>query len=163
MKEKKTKNHLQQHITIIVFMSYQKEQNKQSWTGRTVSHANINTFFIIKQFLANCSISLCTIVFFYKLPHQASRNLFNIRKCLIEETQFHPENCTHPGEQVISYLINYWGLVSLPNCCHLIQYWNWKFKGECIRECFMDDEKSAKVKVLLHSEKKFLIFCLYFI
>lgn len=101
--------------------------------------------------------------FFYKLPHQASRNLFNIRKCLIEEIQFHPENCTHPGEQVISYLINYWGLVSLPNCGHLIQYWNWKFKGECIRECFMDDEKSAKVKVLLHSEKKFLIFCLYFI
>lgn len=72
----------------------------------------------------------------FKPPHQASRNLFNIKKRLKEEIQFPPGNCTHPGEQVVSYLINYRRLVSLPHCCHLLQYRSWKnSKGKRRREC----------------------------
>lgn len=80
-------------------------------------------FLAIKQFRATVQFLCAQYVSF--LPHQSSWNLFNIRKCLKEEIQFQPENCTHPGEQVISYLINYWRLISLPNGCHLLQYWNW--------------------------------------
>lgn len=100
-------------------------------------------FSIIKQFRSNSSISLRTPIFFpllslppFKPPHQASRNLFNITKRLKEEIQFPPGNCTHPGEQVVSYLINYRRLVSLPHCCHLLQYRSWKnSKGKRRREC----------------------------
>lgn len=41
---------------------------------------------------------------------------------LKREIQFEPENWTYPGEQVVSYLINYRRLISLPNSCHLFQY-----------------------------------------
>lgn len=83
-------------------------------------------FLAIKQFRATVQFLCAQYVFF--LPHQSSWNLFNIRKCLKEEIQFQPENCTHPGEQVVSYLINYWRLISLPDCCHMLQYWNWNSK-----------------------------------
>lgn len=115
-------------------------------------------FSIIKQFRSNSSISLRALRFLFffllslppfKPPHQASRNLFNIKKRLKEEIQFPPGNCTHPGEQVVSYLINYRRLVSLPHCCHLLQYRSWK-------------NSKGKVKELLRSAKMF-IFYLFFL
>lgn len=93
-----------------------------------ITHQHQHCFFYCYIAISgNSSISLCTISFFSR-PHQSSWNLYNIRKCLKEEIQFQLQSCTHPREQVVSYLINYWRLISFPNGCHLLQYWNWNSK-----------------------------------
>lgn len=62
---------------------------------------------------------------FFSPPHQSSWILFNRRNYMKEKIEFWQENCTHPGKQVVSYLINYWRVISLPNGSHLIWYVNW--------------------------------------
>lgn len=115
----------------------QGERNKQRWTGGgRGGDSQYQHFSIIKQFRFNGSISLRTLCLFFflppfKPPHQTSRNLFNTKEWLKEEIQFPPpRSCTHPGEQVVSYLINYRRLVSLPDCRHLFQYRRWKYSTQ---------------------------------
>lgn len=130
------------------------------WGWGNQSHAYINIFYI-KQFQATVQFLCAQYIFF--LPHQSYWNLFNTGKCFKEEIQFQPQNCTHPGEQVVSYLINYWGLISLPNGCHLLQYWNWNSK----RESPMDSQCVCEMKnttwkgtgpVSMHSESGVVLF-----
>lgn len=81
---------------------------------------------------------------FFSPPHQSSWILFNRRNYMKEKIEFWHENCTHPGKQVVSYLINYWRVISLPNGSHLIWYVNWNLNRRNYQHVCVQDLKKKK-------------------